>query len=240
MGEYFNAVTRLVMVVGNGLLASTFKSFEDKDSVIIFASGVSNSKCVDESEFEREFKLLELYKNKKMLLVYFSTSSIEDPYLSKSQYIKHKINIEQFIKTNFDKYLIVRLPNVVGKTKNPNTLTNFIFNCIVENKEMNIQLNASRYLIDIDDIFSYLEKVILNEPELNSTINLLVAEKLPVLDIVEAFEKHLNKQINKNILSNQGGDYLLEIDSIFNKYGFNELVRGDVYLNSLLVKYYST
>ena len=62
------------MIIGDGDIASILKGkwFESNDLVIVFASGVSNSKCVDVEEFEREKKLL-LDQNKNLHLVYFST-----------------------------------------------------------------------------------------------------------------------------------------------------------------------
>lgn len=44
------------MIIGDGDIASILKGkwFESNDLVIVFASGVSNSKCVDVEEFERE------------------------------------------------------------------------------------------------------------------------------------------------------------------------------------------
>jgi UDP-2-acetamido-2,6-beta-L-arabino-hexul-4-ose reductase len=227
------------MVEGSGLLANTFRSFKDNSDVIIFASGVSNSGCIDSVQFKRELDLVSKYKTSKKLFVYFSTSSIEDPFLKGSLYIKHKLEIEFYIKANFQRYLIVRLPNVVGKTKNPNTLINFVYNCVQSGEKINIQLKASRYLIDVEDIFSCLDKVIVNETDLNKTVNLIIAKKLSVLQIVESFETHLGKKIEKEILPNAGGDYLLEVDSIFNKYGICNLVDGKEYLDNLMEKYYS-
>ena len=226
------------MVVGSGLLANTFATFKDNEDVIIFASGVSNSGCVDPEQFKRESNLVAEYKTSKKLFVYFSTSSIEDPFLKGSLYIKHKLEIEFYIKANFQRYLIVRLPNVIGKTKNPNTLINFVYNCVQRGEKINIQLKASRYLIDVTDIFSFLDKVIVNEVDLNKTVNLIIAEKLSVLQIVESFEYHLGKNIEKEILSNAGGDYLLEVDDIFNKYGICNLINGKEYLDNLMEKYY--
>ena len=43
----------------------------------------------------------------------------------------------------------------------------------------------------------------------------------------------------KEILPNAGGDYLLEVDNIFNKYGISNLVEGKEYLGKLIEKYYS-
>lgn len=227
------------MVVGNGLLANTFAPFKDNEDVIIFASGVSNSGCVDPVQFKRELNLVAKYKASEKLFVYFSTSSIDDPFLKGSLYIKHKLEIEFYLKANFKRYLIVRLPNVVGKTKNPNTLINFVYNAVQREQKMDIQLKASRYLIDVADIFSYLCKVIDNETELNKTVNLIIAEKLSVLQIVESFEAHLGKKIEKEISPNAGGDYLLEVDKIFKKYGISDLVNGKEYLDNLIEKYYS-
>ena len=227
------------MVVGSGLLANTFVSFKDNEDVIIFASGVSNSGCVDLEQFKRERNLVAKYRASNKLFVYFGTSSVEDPYLKGSLYIKHKLEIEFYIKAHFKRYLIVRLPNVVGKTNNPNTLINFVHNTVQREQKMDIQLKASRYLIDVADIFLYLDKVIDNEAELNKTVNLIIAKKLSVLQIVESFEDHLGKNIEKEISPNAGGDYLLEVDNIFNKYGISDLVNGKEYLDNLIEKYYS-
>ena len=55
------------MVVGSGLLANTFKSYSDNEDVIIFASGVSNSGCVDLEQFKRELNLVSKYKASQKL-----------------------------------------------------------------------------------------------------------------------------------------------------------------------------
>jgi len=48
------------MVIGNGSIAKVFKQeFENDDSVIIFASGVSNSNEKNLSEYQRETILLQ-------------------------------------------------------------------------------------------------------------------------------------------------------------------------------------
>ena len=39
------------MIVGNGNIAKVLK---DRDDLVFFASGVSNSSCTDEKEYERE------------------------------------------------------------------------------------------------------------------------------------------------------------------------------------------
>ena len=46
------------MVVGTGLLAKAFLEYENDDNIIVFASGVSNSKEISREEFDREKLLL--------------------------------------------------------------------------------------------------------------------------------------------------------------------------------------
>ena len=45
-------------VIGNGFIANHFKDFKNYKTIIIFASGISNSKCKSERQFIREFNLL--------------------------------------------------------------------------------------------------------------------------------------------------------------------------------------
>lgn len=65
-----------------------------------FASGVSNSQNQNHSLFQRETDLLveTLRNNKEKLFIYFSTCSIYDPTLVNSEYVKHKLKIENLIE----------------------------------------------------------------------------------------------------------------------------------------------
>ena len=62
------------MIIGNGLIANSFLD-SDLNNIIIFASGVSNSKEENLLEFDREKKLLLriIYENFNKKIVYFST-----------------------------------------------------------------------------------------------------------------------------------------------------------------------
>ena len=84
------------MIIGNGMLANAVR-FYDKDEVIFFASGVSNSLEKDPSAFEREIRLLHscIEENPHKKLIYFSTCSVYDPSKAESPYVKHKLNAEK-------------------------------------------------------------------------------------------------------------------------------------------------
>ena len=116
------------MVVGNGMMAKKFLSFENDENILVFASGVSNSKETKPENFEREKKLIfeSIEKSATKKFVYFSTCSIYDPTEKDSFYVQHKLECEQIIKENCKDYLICRVSNVVGKTLNPNTIISYL------------------------------------------------------------------------------------------------------------------
>src|SRR3990167_7103610 len=101
------------MIIGNGDLAS---GIPDRDDLLFFCSGVSNSQELRESEYQREINLL-LEQDKTKHIVYFSTLAL---FYSKTRYTKHKQYMEYLIKDNFRNWTIIRLGNITWG-KNPNT-----------------------------------------------------------------------------------------------------------------------
>src|SRR5690606_373805 len=140
-------------IVGNGLIANAFRNYDSED-VVFFASGVSNSLETDENQFRREENLIRktLIENPAKLFIYFSTCSIYDSSKNGSAYVNHKLNMEHLVSTESDKYLIARVSNVVGKGGNKNTLIDFLVNSIRENKMIQTHIDASRNLIDVEDV----------------------------------------------------------------------------------------
>ena len=85
-----------MMVIGSGMMATSFADYVD-DNIVIFASGVSNSKEKNLEAYKREEKLLYsvIQKNLDKTIVYFSTCSIYDDSVNSSEYVKHKILMEK-------------------------------------------------------------------------------------------------------------------------------------------------
>ncbi len=227
------------MVVGNGMIANRFMSYKDDDDVIIFASGVSNSKDTVEENFIREFQLLHKtvsdYTDKT--LVYFSTCSLEDNDLALAPYVIHKKTVEEFIKRNVAKFYLFRISNLAGTSNNPYTLLNyFIFN-ILKNLPLTVWKNAYRNIIGIDDMFSIANHLLQKKENINAIINIANPVNYSVPYIVKTIEHHLNKKATVNELD-RGDDYKIDvslIEPLFNKLNiqFNEN-----YLAALLKKYY--
>lgn len=129
------------MIIGTGDLAS---AIIDREEVTFFASGVSNSRCIDKKEYEREYNLLRSMPIEKHI-VYFSSLSI---YYGDSVYVLHKKRMEAAIKAFFQSYTIIRLGNISWGS-NPNTLINYL----KAHPEAEIQ-NVYRHIVDKDE-FQY-------------------------------------------------------------------------------------
>ena len=82
------------MIIGNGDIASVLN---DREGIIFFAAGVSNSSEMRESEYERELNLLK-EQDKTKCIFYFSSILID---VGDSFYFTHKRKMEQYIKDNF-------------------------------------------------------------------------------------------------------------------------------------------
>ena len=156
---------RVRFIVGSGFIAARFKKylkFLKKKNVIIYAAGISNSLDEYKKNLEREvFKIKNFILNNRKKLIYISTYSVNDDSRRKKLYVKNKIKIEKIIKQESEKYMIIRLPEIIGKNKNPNTLTNFFYNNIVRNESFTVFKNSRRNLLDVDDAIKNCIKIIL-------------------------------------------------------------------------------
>ena len=104
-------------IIGNGDIASVLP---DRDNLLFFASGVSNSGETRESEYRREKDLL-LAQNNQSHLVYFSSLAV---FYGETRYTRHKKEMEGLVETYFPAHTIIRLGNI-DFGDNPHTLINF-------------------------------------------------------------------------------------------------------------------
>lgn len=221
------------MIIGNGIIANAVKSY-DREDIIFFASGVSNSLETRASEFERELSLLKtIYEgNREKKLIYFSTLSIHDQSKQNSPYVIHKKEIEDYIENNVDHYLILRIGNIVGKGGNPNTLFNFLKTQIANNNEFTLHLKARRLLLDIEDICRFVESHGLQAH--NKTINFSFPYYYDLKEIINAIEKETDK---KGLYheSDEGDFYKVDFDEDIVTFFSEKTPEG--YLETLTRKY---
>jgi len=136
------------MIIGRGDIASVI---QDRDGAIFFASGVSNSSEIRESEYDRERKLL-LSQDKSKCLFYFSSIAIDfTDKLKYSRYLQHKKEMEDLVKQHFKNYNIIRIGNITWGN-NPNTFLNFIKNKLKNNEPVDIRTDEIKYMVDKEHI----------------------------------------------------------------------------------------
>lgn len=135
------------MIVGKGDIASVLN---DREGTIFFASGVSNSNEINDSEFMREMELLDKQDRTKCLF-YFSSISVDDiQKVVGNKYLQHKLRMELLVKSNFENYNIIRIGNITWGS-NPNTFINYIKNKKSKGEPVQIK-DEYKYIIDKDQL----------------------------------------------------------------------------------------
>lgn len=226
------------MIVGNGLIASLFKEC-DKENIIFFASGVSNSLETQTSEFQREEDLIRktFTENPDKVFIYFSTCSIYDSSKNDSLYVLHKLKMEQIIAKNCTQYLILRLSNAVGKGGNPNLLMNYLVRSAKSGEQVNVHTKATRNLIDTEDIKNIVLELIENQ-DFNKIVNVAYIKNYSIVEILEIIEKFFIIKLNMNLIK-AGSSYEISIPDVENYFQKINLIDKESYLCNILKKYYS-
>jgi hypothetical protein len=228
------------MVIGKGLIGEKFESYKDNEEIIIFASGVSNSKNIDAQHYKREINLLKetIENHTTKTLVYFSTCSIYDHSENNSAYAIHKKEIEYYIQNNHTTYYIFRVSNLVGFTNNKNTVLNYFFHQIKTGAHFYLWENAIRNLIDIDDMKRIVDNI-LNESLLrNKIINVANPISNNVKDIVKIIEEITTLKANYSLI-NKGTDFKIDVSEMLPIIERLNINFGENYLHQLVKKYYS-
>lgn len=227
------------MIVGSGLIARIFKNeFEDDADVIVFASGVSNSGETAREAYQRELDLLKSFENTKAKLIYFSTVSVFDPTLQNTLYIKHKLEIEKYISSRLKNYIIFRLPIVVGRSKNPNTLINFLFDRIQKQEKFFLHQNARRYILNAEDVGKLVSPLI-HDPNINrQTLNIHFDKAISVFELVRMLEEIAGQEAIFET-KNEGSYYTTDNNFFLSYLKENDLIPSENYVFEALKMHYA-
>ncbi len=225
------------MIVGNGLVATALNSyFMDDPDVLVFASGVSNSRENRSEAFLRERQMLIRALCDKKFTLYFSTCSVNDSELIDSPYVIHKNEMETLVRSSGD-YAIFRLPQVIGKTQNPNTLANYLYKHIISEAHFQIWRHARRNIIDVDDVASIITYLVKTNGIKGVTINIACPFSISIPQLVKTFELVTGKKANYSFVEG-GGRYSIDSNlatEVAKKIGVNF---DDTYIEKLIRKYY--
>ncbi len=228
------------MIIGSGLLAQAFSLlFAQRHDIWIYAAGVSNSACTDAHEFTRERKRLsDALEHAQFLgpFVYFGTCSVCDPDAEGTPYVQHKLAMERLVSAH-PCHLILRLPQVAGRTPNPHTLLNFLYACISRSEAFSLWLNAKRNIIDVEDVVSIAQCLIEDKAARNITINIANPISYSMTDIVSAMEKVVGKRAIYNI-DERGSEYAIDTSTILPLLDKAAVKFGDGYIERVIGNYY--
>lgn len=224
------------MIIGKGMIANRFMSrYKDDSNVIIFASGVSDSTEKNEELYNREKILLNevIEKNSSKKFVYFSSIMVLSGM--ESEYLKHKIKIENLIKERCKEYLIIRLPQILGDGGNKKNIANHFNSSVKNDIALKIQKNTIRSIIDVDDLFGITSECI--DKINNEIVNLSYIEKINIYDLAKLFYKIHNK--NENIIEmEQGYSIITKNSSIIDDIISTNNIIKDNYTQKVLYKYF--
>lgn len=228
------------MIIGSGLLANAFfPVFGNRQDVCVYAAGVSNSNCDNAQEFGRECRRLEdalRHAHFMDAFVYFGTSSVADPGAANTPYVRHKLAMEYLVR-NFPRNLILRLPNVAGRTPNPHTLLNYLYARIARGESFALWGKAKRNVIDIDDVAVIAREMIEDRSARRITRNIANSSNYSLLDIVQAMESVLGKKAVFDVIE-KGFEYSIDTSPISHFIEAAGVQFGENYLGNVLVKYY--
>ena len=226
------------MIVGNGLIAGILKPLSNDlpSNHILFASGVSNSREISIAAFEREERLLKQYLVADNKLIYFSTISIFNKL--KSPYIEHKIRMEELIQESGTNFIIFRLGQLVGKSRNRNTLVNNFYNKVISGQEIVIFKNIVRNFLDVEDL-EKLVRFFINQKYYKKSINLVSEINYQPIDLYNALTKITSHKCPLKFIESE------EISSKFDRDLANQAINSlnlpcnnSNYLESILQKHY--
>lgn len=233
-------------IIGSGFIAKSFlkhEEFFNQFGFCVYTAGVSNSLSEDKELFIKDKnRLNELSKkiDKNKTILYFSTCSIVDPSRNKNFYVKHKLDVENLIKKNFNKFLIIRLPEVVGKSINNNTLLNFFFDKIKREEKFDLWVDANRSIIDIDDVVKILIDFLTNNKSIvNKTINIANPKMSTAYHAVKILENITQTKAIYNTISKGAKNWNIDTSDINDSIKRCDVNFGENYLESLLKKYFN-
>lgn len=223
------------MLIGRGMIATSFADFGADDRATIFASGVSNSSEKDPERFARESDLLMTVVRKTPLTVYFS--SLFDKRKALSAYASHKMDMESIVREQSENYLVLRLPQVVGPNNNRFNLVGFFADKLLSQQGFEVQADATRVLLDVCDLRTLSEYYISDPEQWNQTVQIAPPPAVPVRDIVAELEQLL--QVKGRYTVAPGGDPFndvsVDLSELAQRLGIGF---GPDYCKQVLRKYY--
>jgi nucleoside-diphosphate-sugar epimerase len=222
------------------MVAQSFASAAfEQASVVVYASGVSNSDCVDMAQFERERRLLSASLADAPLnasFIYFGTCSVYDPDAQKKAYVRHKLEMEAIVLSRVQGR-VIRLPQIAGPKAPPNTLIAALVSKVRSGEQIQVWQDAVRNVIDIEDVVKIVCLLASQRFLDKKIINVANPVSISVMDLVRAIESclHISSRIE---LVKKGSPYDIDTSALCGVFELAGVEFGPNYLVNLIKKYY--
>ena len=228
-----------MMVIGNGVIANRFIDYSLQSNYLIFAGSVNDSAIVDGITIQAEEAaiLAALSESSDITFVYFSSCSIIDPDVSHTPYVQHKVRMEKLIQNKAKKFVIFRLPQVLGLSDAKSGLANYLVDAIFNQKPFELWQHAQKNLIDIDDIHEIVGEILRRELCLNKIINVASTHQTSALELVQCIEIFSGVSSNYTLIG-KGTSYELDVSDIQPIIRDLKIDFSEHYIRSSLNKYF--
>jgi len=237
--SHFDGVTP--KIIGNGMVARAFANgLRLNSNLVIFASGVSNSNCKSQEQFERERSLLlnTIEETSQTVpFLYFGTCSIYDPDALAKAYVVHKREMEKLVLSH-PAGCVIRLPQLAGPNAPPNTLLSVLVSKIKAGEEVEVWSNAVRNIIDIDDVVKIVDTLLIKGLANNRVINVANPLSIKVADLINVIESALHL-VARVVLTPKGARYEIDTEAMLAAAESAKVHFGKDYLFKTIAKYYS-
>lgn len=227
-------------IIGNGMLARAFaSSILGQADAVVYASGVSNSDCVDIAQFERERRLLSASLEDAPVnawFIYFGTCSVYDPDAQKKAYVRHKLEMEAIVLSHA-RGQVIRLPQIAGPQAPPSTLIAYLVAKVRSGEQIQVWQDSVRNIIDVEDVVKIVSTLASQRFLDMKVINVANPVSISVMDLVRTIESclHISPRVE---LVKKGCPYDIDISALSGVFESAGVEFGPNYLVNALKKYY--
>ena len=230
-------------IIGKGFIAKNLYKINGvikESNYIIYAAGISNSKIKSHNELKKEINLFKKFidKNRNNKIVYISTADVTNNLKKRSRYVKNKIIIEKLIQKYFKKYIIIRLPQIIGKSKNKNTLINFFYDKIKKGGNIELLNNVKRNLLDINDVLKMIKTILINKKIKRKIIVLSNKYSLKPIEIIKILELKQRKRAKYYFRESKKQIWNLNFDKNLKYFNKAKIKFDRDYFTKVINKYY--
>jgi nucleoside-diphosphate-sugar epimerase len=127
--------------------------------------------------------------------------------------------------------------HLAGKSDNQNTILNFFVQHICKGINFDLWRNATRNLIDIDDMYTIANHILQNQLFSNQITNIASPFNYSVDKIVATIEKYSGVKANYTSI-NKGVAFKIDISAIKSIIQNLQIEFGEDYLDKMIMKYY--